>query len=51
METELKPEDAHQGTRSRIVLWVLVMLVFLALIASLLLALGWIVNQAGEGPN
>jgi hypothetical protein len=45
METEPNLKEP----RSRIVLWVLVTLVFLVLIAGLLLTLGWIVNQAGEG--
>jgi flagellar basal body-associated protein FliL len=51
MEPKLtaKEADKIEGARSRILLWVLIMLVFLALLAGLMLLLGWLANQAGEG--
>jgi hypothetical protein len=48
METELNPKKANKGPRSRVLLWILIMLGFLALMASLVLLLGWLANQAGE---
>jgi len=48
MENELNPKEADKKARSRILLWVLIMLAFLGLMASLMLLLGWLANQAGE---
>ena len=48
METELNPKEADKGARSRVLLWVVIMLAFLGLMASLMLFLGWLANQAGE---
>jgi flagellar basal body-associated protein FliL len=48
METKPNPKEADKGSRSRILLWVLIMLAFLGLMASLMLLLGWLANQAGE---
>jgi hypothetical protein len=48
METKTNPKAADKEARSRLLLWVLIMLVFLGLMASLMLLLGWLANQAGE---
>jgi hypothetical protein len=48
METKTNPKEADKEARSRLLLWVLIMLVFLGLLASLMLLLGWLANQAGE---
>jgi hypothetical protein len=48
METKTNPKEVHKEARSRLLLWVLIMLVFLGLLASLMLLLGWLANQAGE---
>ena len=48
METKTNPKEADKETRSRLLLWVMIMLVFLGLVASLMLLLGWFANQAGE---
>jgi hypothetical protein len=48
METKTNPKEAGKEARSRLLLWVLIMLVFLGLLASLTLLLGWLANQAGE---
>jgi hypothetical protein len=42
METELTKKEARQGNGNRIMLGVLLVSLFLAVIAGLLLALGWI---------
>jgi hypothetical protein len=48
METKTNPKEADKEARSQLLLWVLIMLVFLGLLASLMLLLGWLANQAGE---
>jgi hypothetical protein len=48
METKTSPKEADKEARSRLLLWVLIMLVFLGLLASLMLLLGLLANQAGE---
>jgi len=48
METKTNPKEADKEARSRLLLWVLIMLVFLGLLASLMLLLGSLANQAGE---
>ena len=42
MATKLNPTEAHQGTGPRAMFWVLTISLTLAVIAGLLLALGWI---------
>jgi hypothetical protein len=48
MESQLNPKEANKEARSQIMLWLLIMLVFLALMACLMLLLGWLANQSGE---
>jgi flagellar basal body-associated protein FliL len=48
METKTNSKEADKEPRSRLLLWVLLMLAFLGLMASLMLLLGWLANQAGE---
>jgi hypothetical protein len=48
VEAKTNPKEAEKEARSRLLWWVVIMLIFIGLLASLMLLLGWLANQAGE---